>query len=106
MHRHEHHPGHGHRHHHSDCSHEQHHYDSAWPLHDVEYHRASGADRAFAAGTLVEPGHSSVDLLLPLTPELSYSGHVTPSPASEGCPRTGGSGQCLGDCRACPNQAL
>jgi hypothetical protein len=100
-----HHGGHhGHGHHRHGSSFEQSHHDFARHGHGERVHGAGGADQALPARTLSDTGHPFAAQLHPLTPEPSCSERVTPSRAAEGCPKRGGSGECLGDCRVCPNR--
>ena len=77
MHQHKHH-GQGH-HHHGPSHHGSSH-------HGPSHH----GDTSYAAQP--HPGTSATD----------YSGQAAPFPAGEGCPKRGGSGECLGECRTCP----
>jgi hypothetical protein len=95
---------HGHGHHRPGSSFEQGHHDFARHCHSERAHSVGSADKAFPARTLFDTGYPFAAQLRPLTPELSYPGQVTPSPTAEGCPKRGGSGECLGDCRVCPNR--
>ena len=98
----QHHPG-GHHRHGSARVHG--HHDAAWQGHGGVGHGASDADRTLGLGTLAGADRTSEVHLGTLTAEPGVSGSMTP-PAPEDCPKQGGSGQCLGECRSCPNRGL
>ena len=97
-----HHPGRGHHHH--DSSHKHGHHDTARHDPGGDGHSLRSADQTLMAGTLADTDHSSAARLRTLTPEPGFSGQIMPPPAPEDCPKKGGSGQCLEDCRSCPNR--
>ena len=103
--RHGHHRERGHHHQHG-ASHDHGRHDPARRHHGRDAQRMTDVESAFGAETLAGPRRSVATQLLSPPRYASSSGLTTQSPAAAGCPKTGGSAQCTGECRACPERGL
>lgn len=103
MHHHRHHGGRGHHGHASAGKHR--HHDHARRHHGGKGH-AADAGRAVPAAGPLEAGSSFAAPPGAATLERAHTLQAGHPVTDEGCPRTGGSGECLGDCRTCPYRGL
>ena len=101
MHHHRHHGAQGHHGHRGHGSAGRHH-----AVHHGGERRSAYVGQGPPAAAFPNAGSSPSTQPRAVTLETARSLHADPTPTCGGCPKTGGSGECLGDCQTCPNRGI